>query len=166
MKLLWTKNMSVGIPQLDEDHKRLIRFVNELEMAIDGSLYSGIVDAAEFEITFHRMENYARQHFAAEESLMQSLHFPGIEVHKTAHCGFLHKTDELKKQYSGSTSPRDAQKIVKFLCAWITDHDYLMDSQYADFLYEQKHPPVAAHLVSSQSSTGYGGRVATKSAPR
>ena len=136
MALIWTQNMNVGIKQFDDDHKKLIRYANELQDAIQYPPAQGTVDPVEIEVILHRMENYARWHFRGEEAAMEKTGFPGLEEHRGEHLKFIANVAEMTKRFMGSSNPRHALEIAEFLYNWIVDHVYQMDGRYVDYLHD------------------------------
>ncbi len=70
----WSNELSVGIEEIDFQHKVLIDLLNEIHEAIqqrqDTEVTRNIV---------RRLDEYTRVHFAVEESLMRILHYPEYE---------------------------------------------------------------------------------------
>lgn len=136
MALIWTENMSVGIKQFDDEHKKLIRSANELQNAIQDARAKGAVDPVEIEVILHRMENYARFHFRGEEVAMEKTGFPGLEAHRGEHRKFIAKVAEMTERFMGSNDPQHATEIARFLHDWIVDHVYQMDGMYVHYLHD------------------------------
>jgi hemerythrin len=135
MSLIWTQNLSVRIKRFDDDHKELIRFVNELQDAIHAGQAKGTVDPVEIETVLHHMENYACYHFAAEEEAMQKTGFPGLEEHRAEHRKFIAVVADMSDRFLGSNDPQHAIEIAEFLYNWIVAHMYQMDGKYVDHLH-------------------------------
>jgi len=76
----WSNEISVGIEEIDAQHRVLVDLLNEIHEAIQQGrtleVTKGIVD---------RLDEYTRVHFAVEESLMRILHYPDYERHKEEH---------------------------------------------------------------------------------
>ena len=76
----WSNELSVGIEEIDEQHKVLVDLLNQIHEAIQqrhGAEATGeIID---------RLGEYTRIHFAVEESLMRILHYSEYERHKEEH---------------------------------------------------------------------------------
>jgi hemerythrin len=126
--------MSVGIARFDEDHKRLIRYVNELGDAIQDGKSKGAIDPVEIEVILHRMENYARAHFLAEEKVMEITGYPGLEEHRAEHRKFIATVAEISGRCLGSSQQKCANEIAQFLYDWIINHVYQVDGLYVEHL--------------------------------
>ncbi|MGA3133137.1 MAG: bacteriohemerythrin [Terracidiphilus sp.] len=139
MSLIWTQNMSVRIEQFDDDHKKLIRYVNELQSQIQDAKATGTIDPVEIEVIFHRMENYAKFHFSSEEKAMEKTGFPGLEEHRADHRNFIATVAKMSERFLGSNDLKHADEIMQFLHAWITDHVYRVDGKYVDHLHKHEY---------------------------
>jgi len=136
MTLLWTGNMCVGIKQFDDDHRRLVKYANELWGAIREGEAQGKVSPIEIEIMLHRLMNYARGHCSHEEQLMEKTSFPGLEEHRAEHHRLLAKAEEMAQLYAGSSDLHHAKEIAEFVYNWITQHIHTMDREYSDHLHK------------------------------
>jgi len=78
--MTWRDQYSVGVETLDNQHKAILRILNELHAAslrgkaqeVAGPLLSQLV-------------SLASEHFSAEERLMESTKFPGLAEHRAKH---------------------------------------------------------------------------------
>ena len=79
---------SVGVKEFDDDHKRLIRRINEMHGIIRDGNSTGKIEAEEIEIALHRLENYFQYHCLKEEEAMVKVGFSGLEEHRQEHAHF------------------------------------------------------------------------------
>jgi hemerythrin-like metal-binding protein len=80
-KIEWSEALSVGIPEIDEDHQRFARLVNELNRSI--------VNRAQLAEIRHRLQmiiDDAVQHFAHEERLFKEWQYPDAQSHAAIHA--------------------------------------------------------------------------------
>ena len=134
MILMWTDNLSVGVKYFDEDHKNLIRFINELHSAIQDVDAKGRIAEDEIEFALHRLENYFQYHCVQEEVFMSKIAYPEIDEHKKLHQYFLGKVETMSRSFCGSRKPEDANELMKFMYDWVTDHLNTADKKYSDYL--------------------------------
>ncbi len=78
----WHDGMSVGIPEIDEDHKRLLFLVRELDAAILGRMSWTVIRQK-----LQLLLDDAEQHFPHEEKVFRERQYPGVarEMEKHAH---------------------------------------------------------------------------------
>lgn len=130
MLLMWTENLSVGVKTFDDDHKRLIRMINELHGAIEDVDAQGKIGEEEIEIALHRLENYFTTHCLREEETMAKTGYPGLVEHKQEHQMFFATVTEMAQHFRGSRDPKHASEIMQFMYDWLTDHIFVIDRKY------------------------------------
>lgn len=115
--LEWTDKMSVGSEALDEDHKRLIGMLKELNIALKaGSPAETIRDI------MTELSAYADYHFAAEERVLRMARYEGLEEHIEAHNKWRERLVEMKTTLEGKADRRSALKLSDFLSDWLIRH--------------------------------------------
>ncbi len=122
----WNDSLSVGIQEIDEQHKVLVDLLNELHRAItehhgsDAAI--GILD---------RLVEYTRIHFSVEESLMRVLDYPGYEEHKQHHEQLIEQVYELRGKVGNGK--HISFELLHFLKSWLTRHILEDDRDYVPF---------------------------------
>jgi hemerythrin len=139
MFLMWTENLSVGVKYFDEDHKHLIRYINELHAAIEEVDAQGLIAEDEIEIALHRLENYIQYHCVQEEVFMSKIAYPDIDGHMQQHKFFLGKVAEMSESFRGSRKAEDATELMSFMYNWLTNHINTIDKKYGDYLRSCKY---------------------------
>jgi hemerythrin len=121
----WTPALSTGVTVLDDQHKAIFQWLSELESASDEqrTLFGVYV------IT--RLKHYMREHFAAEEAMMEEAGYPNLEQHLAEHAVFRAKLDELQLKSIGEDISSDT---VRFLNHWLTNHIAKSDMAYVPYL--------------------------------
>ena len=131
----WSDVLSVGIEEIDAQHKVLVGLVNEMHEAIHQRHGSEVVGDI-----LEQLADYTRIHFAVEESLMRILGYPGYEEHKLEHEELIQHVHELQhKVETGKTSI--GFELMLFLKGWLTNHIMESDQQYAEFFIEAGAKP-------------------------
>ncbi len=126
----WSDGLSVGIQEIDEQHKVLVGLLNELNQAI----HEKKGNAIGIQI-LGRLAEYTRIHFAVEESLMRIFDYPGFEKHKAEHQALVEQVIKLQgKLKAGKASI--SFELMHFLKIWLTKHIIESDKQYAPFFLE------------------------------
>ena len=129
----WNHCFATGLADVDEQHQRLVDVINRfgaLIMREDGAT------AAELEVVFAELAQYASFHFAEEEALMAAsgLTPQYVEGHRQKHLQFM---AEVTLLYEGiSADNRGAAKgLLEFLTNWLAYHilgsDQFMAKQIA-----------------------------------
>ncbi len=127
----WSDDFSVGIEEIDEQHKVLIGLLNELDMAIRQRRGSEITDSI-----LKRLEDYTRVHFTLEEALMRVLDYPDYEAHKHEHERLIADLQALKKKYAADHSSISFE-LVHFMKNWLMTHTLGTDRKYAAYFMQK-----------------------------
>mgnify|MGYP002725833390 CR=1 FL=1 len=135
----WNKTMSVGIDVLDNQHKRIAVYINELEQAHSKNDRDTVSEAI-----FNLME-YVELHFNAEETLMEEAGYPMFDSHKQVHQSF---ASRLTRYYERHENREDiAQKLLSELSVWWVTHIGTNDLDYAPYLKKLSKRDWINHLV-------------------
>lgn len=122
----WSAELSVGIEEIDAQHKVLVGLLNELHDAIHSRHGSSVV----YDI-LRRLDEYTRVHFAVEESLMRILEYPGYEAHKAQHDQLIDEMKELRAKVEGGRATVSFE-LLHFLLRWLTEHIQKEDRRYSE----------------------------------
>lgn len=121
----WNDAYSVGVREMDEQHKRLLGYIGAL-----GELLVTRDDELMHEL-LARITDYGRQHFEAEERLLAQYGYP-LEGQQCAHESYTEWMAEANfSAIGGRLALRD---IYDYLRRWWTTHILGEDMQYKDFL--------------------------------
>ncbi len=123
----WTDALSVGIEEIDEQHKLLVDLVNKMHEAIHQRHGSEVVNSI-----LKDLADYTRIHFAVEESLMRILNYPDYEAHKEIHEELLHSVTDLQEKVATGKKSIGFE-LMHFLKTWLTKHIMEEDMQYSSF---------------------------------
>jgi hemerythrin-like metal-binding protein len=124
----WGEQFLLGIEEMDEEHKIIVEYTNDLEAAMLVGR-GGVV----IEDLLQKITVYAQSHFSHEEELMRNSGYPGLAKHKEEHDLFLKRIDEYYKQleHRDIATPID---VLNFLRDWLQHHLLKVDKRYADYL--------------------------------
>ena len=126
--MTWSGKYSVGVDDLDNQHKDLMKVLNELHAAsmrgeaqkVAGPLIRQIV-------------SIASEHFAAEEKLMESTEYPGLARHRAKHRELAGKIAEFVSRHEKGDATVYVQ-LLYFIRDWQTKHMETEDREYAPWL--------------------------------
>lgn len=116
MRIHWESSLAIGVPKLDEDHKRLIGIYNFLTARRDAAVGSETIS-----FVTEQLRKFASTHFPREEAYMESIDYPDFESHKKLHKHFREQTAALCIDVMNhkETAPND---IFQLLHTWIVEH--------------------------------------------
>ncbi len=124
---------SIGIPEMDAQHARWIRLIEEFKAAATGHL----LDQARVSAAQHALEQlleYTRVHFASEEQLIAAHRFPDIAAHKAKHRELEAQVGKLLDEIRVHKTNTTPLKLNLFVTIWLMDHIMSDDAKYARFI--------------------------------
>lgn len=124
----WQPAFSVKVPELDQQHQRLVEMLNRLH---DGLRAGG--DLMEAQKVLEDLVVYTRHHFAAEERLMESCGYPELEEHRRKHRAMEAKVLAFQKEIAGGGVSVQL-KLMNFLRDWLQKHILETDMRYSEHL--------------------------------
>ncbi|MGQ9651722.1 MAG: bacteriohemerythrin [Phycisphaerae bacterium] len=122
----WTNGLSVKIPEIDEQHKKLVSIINQLHDAMIKRAGEQVLGDL-----LNELINYTVTHFQTEEKYMRGTSFPGYAPHKKQHDALTMQATELKAKFE-SGQPCVTLEVMEFLKEWLTKHIQGTDKQYTD----------------------------------
>ncbi len=130
MQLQWTQDLSVGVEEIDTQHKELFNMINNLDAAMkQGKAREEVIRLLEF------LDEYIVTHFHMEEKYMTDHGYPDYSVHKTKHHWFIKEFSDIKKKLE--TDGPSAAVIVlsnNLLISWFSNHIRTIDRALGIFL--------------------------------
>lgn len=128
MELLqWDDSFKVHLPQIDEQHERLIQLIRDLDDAVrDGT--GGLL----ISYVMQELIRYVSLHFGDEERLMMEYGFKGLDEHRRKHASYITRLQEIMEQNSDGDALSTA--TLAFLKEWIVLHIKGADQEYGRFI--------------------------------
>ena len=126
--IVWDNILSIGVDEIDEDHRKLIHIFNILNHAVAEKESAEYLAACLDELIYCTV-----WHFSHEERLMLKHRYEGIEEHKAAHRELIEAARELQGQLL-QTGQRVADEQIVFLERWLTAHILTTDQRLGAFL--------------------------------
>jgi len=127
----WKDEYSVGIDSIDQQHKKLLNLINQLQTAVHHST------GEEFEReALDALVDYTRTHFSYEEGLMEDNGYPDFEPHKEQHKAMVKEVEKVLAEYQQDQDTAMAN-AVEYLKNWLINHINGTDKQYSKFLIDK-----------------------------
>ena len=127
MKLEWSDSLSVGVPQMDEQHRKLVEILNRFYEAVE----KGERDEA-IEMLLKGAEEYTVFHFQSEENFMEEIGFPELEAHRKAHQNLVNEVRMAKEKHARGDR-KAVRGLAAFLLSWLYTHIAKTDRKYGEF---------------------------------
>ena len=133
-RIEWNESLSVGIAEIDEQHRKWISLINALHDVLMG--YSED-ESLTSESCLQAMLDYGNYHLIFEEQLLEKAGYPLLEQHRREHDRFRRQIENaLLAEQEGHRVLYS--EVMNLLTSWLQDH--IMGS---DMLYKGKIDPVS-----------------------
>ncbi len=126
--IVWSKILSVGVDEIDEDHRKLVNIFNLLNHAVTEGESPEYLAAILDELI-----NCTVWHFSHEERLMLKHRYDGIDEHKAEHQDLIKSAIELQQQILQADKAVAEENIVA-LERWLTEHIFTTDLRLGSYL--------------------------------
>lgn len=124
----WNPDYSVGVTEIDNQHKKLIDMIINLNKALAdgkgkevlGKLIKDLID-------------YTKTHFTLEEKLLEKAKYPMFDSHKKEHIAFVKKIEQFQIDFEKGKTLLTVE-IMNFLKDWLKNHIVGTDKKYESYL--------------------------------
>ena len=129
--ITWSDNLSVGIVSIDDQHKEIVRLINDLFDAMKEGKGSGALGGI-----LDDLAGYTVKHFAYEEALFNKHDYPARDEHKASHDALVKQVLDLKEGLEAGKATI-TKEVMDFLKDWLSTHICGEDKKYTAFLIEK-----------------------------
>jgi hemerythrin-like metal-binding protein len=120
----WLPECSVGVKEIDEQHKQLISIMNTLFNSIDD-----LVGEKTLKDIINQIVAYAQYHFATEEKYFDLFNYEHTEEHKASHKKLLaHVSNFLSLPHK--SIKQASLDLLDYLQDWMNEHLLYEDKKY------------------------------------
>ncbi|RLA77596.1 MAG: diguanylate cyclase [Epsilonproteobacteria bacterium] len=118
----WNDGLTLGIKAIDDEHKELLKIINELSQA-----HSNNETRETKESLFKVLTSTVIEHSRNEEKILEDNNFSDLDEHINAHNKFINQIPKIKTKYFKDDA--SAKEVVLSLVDWLFQHiiedDYL-----------------------------------------
>ena len=126
--LVWDHVLSVGVDEVDDDHRKLVNLFNMLNHSVteedDPEYLAAILE---------ELINCTAWHFSHEERLMLKHGYEGLAEHKEEHKELVKSAKELQQKILQAGN-LVATEDIEFLERWLTEHILTTDMRMGSYL--------------------------------
>jgi len=143
----WKPEMSVGLEELDEDHRFLIKVINRLA---ENSANDSDVEAVGECLA--SLRNYAEFHFAREEGVMRACGYSTLSEHQDEHRAFSSQITAVTRRFEEREPGAGTvvnEELLNYLKDWLTHHILVVDMGY--------RPLVEGNAKAQAAARGFKG---------
>lgn len=131
----WTDDFSVGVAEIDHDHKRLLGLLNDLNDAVEAGVGHHVLGAV-----MEGLILYVSYHFEHEEGLFLRANYPGYEKHRHQHLALTGTVKEIYEDFQTGSSDTLPVQVLEFLKSWLYTHILESDRAFGVYLYANRVP--------------------------
>ena len=143
----WSPEFSIGIEEIDAEHKKLLEILNQFHDAVEAGLGKDALSKVLDELIL-----YVGYHFSHEEELFFGANYPGAERHRLLHRALTTTVTEIYDDFKKGGVDIMPLQVLNFLKNWLYEHILGSDRAFGLYLAGQQHPacakPQAAALQS------------------
>jgi hemerythrin len=137
MTISWTAELNTGIDVIDNQHKRIVDYINQLGTAVHQHSRAAVGPVLD------ELVDYTASHFAFEESLQEEAGYKYAKPHKAVHEVFIKRVAKYQeKHYAGEDV---AQQLHAMLSTWLIHH-----IKRDDMAYVSEVKPSITHIVQNK----------------
>ncbi len=128
--LQWQDRLDTGIGVIDEQHKRIVAYINSL---YDVS-HQTSPRTEELKQIINELMVYTLSHFAFEESLIEQAKFKDFDKHKEKHDKFSDLIHSFQRKFKNGEEI--TEDLLTLLNNWLFGHILHEDAQYIEIVKE------------------------------
>ena len=128
----WKNDFSVGIEEIDEQHKRLFAIGKQIYELLNN--YNDQDNFNSISSLIGEMSDYTAYHFQTEEELFEKYNYPEAQKHIAEHQEFIDYLQSLDLSQINGNHKEATMDLLKFISRWIFRHINSTDFRYSDFL--------------------------------
>ena len=126
--LRWGNYFSVGVNEIDREHRGLIQLLNRLDTDVRAG-----ADREVLSTTLRHVVAEAEAHFQNEEGLMAARGYPELKSHKAEHDLLLAQVKEFAAEFDAGRAEL-SESMTTYLKDWLRNHLSITDRRLCRFL--------------------------------
>lgn len=130
MSVKWDPIYSVHVRVIDEQHKRFVEVLSQLDDAVREGRVQDELDGI-----FLELIAYTKVHFSTEEMYFDKFGYEDAAEHKRYHASFIETLERYRSQQQ--TDPKTLSiALVEYLHDWLAEHVVKADKGYVKCFHE------------------------------
>lgn len=141
MIIKWKEEYSCYDPVIDEQHKRLMDIINQMneiaELSDEYDHYDEIV------ALFNELKEYTIYHFNHEETMFKEHGYDSFntKIQELEHKSFVNKVAAIDLYDLDENQAETVRSVLDFLSKWLDHHILETDKRFGEFLKEKANGP-------------------------
>jgi len=121
----WKNDYSIGVADIDEQHKKLFEIANRAYSLLKNELITDKYD--QIAVIFAELLDYTGYHFGFEENYMKSIGYKKLLSHKVIHDDFVERVKNIDLKQVDEDQDKYLMDLLDFVANWISDHILVQD---------------------------------------
>lgn len=137
MIIKWKDEYSCYDPTIDEQHKKMIDMINQMNSIVElGDKYDHYDELISL---FEELKKYTSYHFTYEEKMFEETGYDSfnIKIQKLEHKSFVHKIAGINLYELDENQIGTAEEVLDFLSRWLDKHILGTDKRFGEYLREK-----------------------------
>lgn len=126
--IVWSSELDTGIDVIDEQHKRIVEYINDLYDAHVSGNRAAVASVID------NVVDYTMSHFSFEETMMEDAGYAYLHAHQRVHQMFIARVTEMKGRFEKGENV-DAE-LHNMLARWLVNHIRKEDHHYVASVQE------------------------------
>lgn len=122
-QITWTERFNIGIEVIDQQHCRIVEYINQLDDA-----HTRDDPRDEIAAVMTQLIDYTISHFTFEESMLEKANYPLLESHKKLHEEFILRVTQYQSRFEKGDDIAFA--LNSLLVIWLFNHIRRDDANY------------------------------------
>lgn len=129
--ITWDDSYSVKVREIDSQHKKLVKLINQLNESIESGK-----GKEEIDLFLNELVVYTSYHFSFEESLFAKYSYSESVTHAKYHNDLIEQIKSFMKKYEAGEEvlPEDLCSTLKL---WLIKHVLGEDKKYSSYFNEK-----------------------------
>lgn len=127
--IVWTPELDTGIDVIDDQHKRIVEYINDLYTAHKSHDQQAIAAVLE------NVLDYTLSHFGFEEVMMEDAGYEFLHAHQRVHQVFIQRVTALADRFKAGEDV--TAELHNLLARWLVNHIQKEDHHYAKAVKER-----------------------------
>ncbi len=140
MPIIWEARLDTGIDVIDAQHRRIVDYINDLELAKAKGDRRLVTDVIE------QLIDYTQSHFGFEEAMLEEAGYKFLKPHKKVHELFIKRVTDFTMR--AAKGEEIADELHSMLCKWLLNHIANEDRDYAEAVRTMVAPAPATAVAS------------------
>jgi hemerythrin-like metal-binding protein len=129
--MAWDESLETRIPHMDEQHRKLVSLINDLDQAVEDGTGGLLIS-----YVLQELIRYVKDHFNDEEQLLMRHGFPELAGHRREHDLFVERLGQISDSFKDGDEL--SSSVLDFLKDWLVIHIKGTDQRYAAFICGQE----------------------------